>query len=165
MDGPGGRAAGKVMYEKKTQTEKVDPGESQTMNLPASFFGVVRLAGVRVRIWCRRLFHNGALFVARGRPPAILVLRQLAHLRALPGPGSMVAMAITHRRLGSRHQSWRLVGERSPRGGSQKYSDSNHLADSVGLECHISFWRGKKGAPIARRMGFFGIGVVAVPVP
>jgi hypothetical protein len=58
-----------------------------------------------------------------------------------------------------------LIGEGSRRGGSQKYCDSNHLPDSVGLECHISFWRGKEGAPIARRMGFLGIGVVAVPVP
>jgi hypothetical protein len=58
-----------------------------------------------------------------------------------------------------------LIGEGSRRGGSQKYCDSNHLPDSVGLECHVSFWRGKEGAPIARRMGFLGIGVVAVPVP
>jgi len=156
-----------MIYGKNPPIRRVDPGKSWTVNLSASFFSVVRLARVRVgvRLSCRRSLYNATLFVARGRPPAILVLRQLAHLRALLGPGSMIAMAITHRRLGSRHQSWRLVGEGSPRGGSQKYSDSNHLADSVGLECHISFWRGKKGAPIARRMGFFGIGVVAVPVP
>jgi len=145
--------------------QRADPGKSRSANLPESFFGVVRLTRVRIRIRCRRFLRNGTLFVAGGCPPAILVLRQLAHLRALLCPGCMLAVAITHRRLGTGHQSWGLVGQGGCRGGSQKDCDSNRMGDSVRMKCHDSFWCGNKGGPIARRMGFFGIQVVAVLEP
>jgi hypothetical protein len=72
------------------------------------------------------------------RPPAIFILRQLTHLRALLRPGSVLAMAIAQRRSGTRNQRWRLVGQSSGRSRGQKNYDSNSMPGSVGWERHDS---------------------------
>ena len=92
-----------------------------------------------------------------GRPPAILVLRQLAHLRTLLR--SMIAMAIAHRRLGRRNRDRGLISQGGSGSSSYENCNSNGLAN---LNEHGSFCSGKAAAPIARRMGSLGIGVVAV---
>ena len=64
-------------------------------------------------------------------PPAILVLRQFTHLRALLRPALVLAMAIAQWRLWTGNQRWGLIGQGRRGGRSQKNCDSNGLTDSV----------------------------------
>ena len=102
--------------------------------------------------------------MTRRCPPAILILRQFAHLRALPRSGRMVAVAIAHRCPGSGNKSWRLICQSRDGNCCEKDGDANALTGSAS-KCHDSLWSGKRDRPIARRVRFSGIGVLNVPVP
>ena len=64
-------------------------------------------------------------------PPAILVLRQFTHLRAMLHPVLVLATAIAQRRLRTRNPRWGLIGQDRHGGHSHKNCDSNDVTDSV----------------------------------
>lgn len=112
--------------------------------LQASLFGAIRLLGSRVRSRGRRFIGGRVLLVTGDCPPAVLELRQLAHLRAMFHSGLVRAMAVAQRRRGPGTQRRRsLVGESGSRKTPQQDCHANRLPESTGARCH---------APILRRV-------------
>jgi len=64
-------------------------------------------------------------------PPAILILRQFTHLRAMLRPVLVLATAIAQRRLWTRNARWELIGQDRRGSHSHKNCDSNDVTDSV----------------------------------
>jgi hypothetical protein len=137
------------------------------LGLSPSHFGTIRLARAGIRTRRNPIFRKRPLFVAGVSPPAIFVLRQIAHLGALLSAVHMFAVAVAQRRLRARNQGWRLAGEGSGRYRSQKNHRPKGFIDCacVGPRFHESFWNANIFQTIARRMGFAGSRVVGVLVP
>ena len=99
--------------------------------LQAYLFLAIRLLGSRIRRWGRRLIGCRIFLVAGDCPPAILVLRQLAHLRAMFHAGLVRAMAVAQRRRRPRPQRRRLICQSSSRNSSQQNCRANRIPEST----------------------------------
>jgi hypothetical protein len=106
-------------------------------SLQESLFLAIGLLGSRVRSGGSRLIGGRVFFVAGDCPPAILELRQLAHLSAMFRAGLVRAMTITERRSRPRPQRRGLIGESSSRNSSQQDGRANRLAEPAGSRFHL----------------------------
>lgn len=105
--------------------------------LQTNLFSAIRLLGSRVRSRGRQFISGRILLVARDSPPAILILRQLAHLRAMFHAALVRAMAVAQRRRGSPPQRRGLIRESRSRDRSEKDCRANRLTKPAGFRFHL----------------------------
>jgi hypothetical protein len=104
--------------------------------LLASLFGAIRLPGAWIRSRGRRFTCGGVLLLAGDCPPATLVLRQLAHLRAMFHAGLVRAVAVAQRRRTPRPMRRSLICESSSRNRPQQDCRANCLTESTTSRLH-----------------------------
>ena len=105
-------------------------------SLKVNLFGAIRLLGTRVRSRGGRFIRGRVLLVAGDRPPAILISRELAHLRAMLHAALVGAMAVAQRCRRHQPWGWRLIRESCSRNRSQQDCCANGLTKSTGSRFH-----------------------------